>query len=183
MVNGRHLISGYSALYDFSIDRSISKCGDRSGKSKFSKRSKIDLLHSEYRYADTRELGYKLDTIFDQIICSKIYDRKLLRKNYGKLSCTNFHKMNFIKICLQIFKAEFNGSSMTLQLPLWLQRRNHKPPGGHLDSSDQQGGQESALADRVAPQRRTWKFVWRRTALQTARLQILGAKFSRAKIL
>jgi hypothetical protein len=28
---------------------------------------------------------------------------------------------------------------MTLQLPLWLQRRNHKPPGGHLDSSDQQG--------------------------------------------
>jgi hypothetical protein len=28
---------------------------------------------------------------------------------------------------------------MTLQLPLWLQRRNHKPPGGHLDSVDQQG--------------------------------------------
>ena len=47
--------------------------------------------------------------------------------------------MNFIKICLQIFKAEFLGRSMTLQLPLWLQRRNHKPPGGHLDSVDQQG--------------------------------------------
>ena len=47
--------------------------------------------------------------------------------------------MNFIKICLQIFKAEFPGRSMTLQLPLWLQRRNHKPPGGHLDSVDQQG--------------------------------------------
>jgi hypothetical protein len=29
---------------------------------------------------------------------------------------------------------------MTLQLPLWLQRRNHKPPEGHLDSVDQQGG-------------------------------------------
>jgi hypothetical protein len=28
---------------------------------------------------------------------------------------------------------------MTLQLPLWLQRRNHKPSEGHLDSSDQQG--------------------------------------------
>jgi hypothetical protein len=67
MVIGRYHISGYSALYDFGIDRSISKCGDRSGKSKFSKRSKIDLLHSEYRYADTRELGYKFDTIFDQI--------------------------------------------------------------------------------------------------------------------
>jgi hypothetical protein len=48
--------------------------------------------------------------------------------------------MNFIKICLQIFKAEFHGSSMTLQLPLWLQRRNHKPSEGHLDSVDQQGG-------------------------------------------
>jgi hypothetical protein len=47
--------------------------------------------------------------------------------------------MNFIKICLQIFKAEFIGMQMTLQLPLWLQRRNHKPPGGHLDSVDQQG--------------------------------------------
>jgi hypothetical protein len=47
--------------------------------------------------------------------------------------------MNFIKICLQIFKAEFLGRSMTLQLPLWLQRRNHKPSEGHLDSSDQQG--------------------------------------------
>jgi hypothetical protein len=64
---GRHHISGYSALYDFSIDRSISKCGDRSGKSKFLWRSKIDLWHSGYRYADTRELWYKPDTIFDQI--------------------------------------------------------------------------------------------------------------------
>jgi hypothetical protein len=27
----------------------------------------IDLLHSEHRYADTRELWYKIDTIFDQI--------------------------------------------------------------------------------------------------------------------
>jgi hypothetical protein len=67
MVNGRYHISGYSALYDFCIDRSISKCGDRSGKSKFSWRSKIELLHSEYRYADTRELWYKIDAIFDQI--------------------------------------------------------------------------------------------------------------------
>jgi len=40
MVKGRHHISGYSALYDFSIDRSISKCGDRSVKSKFLWRSK-----------------------------------------------------------------------------------------------------------------------------------------------
>jgi hypothetical protein len=64
---GRYHISGYSALYDFGIDRSISKCGDRSGKSKFLWRSQIDLLHSEYRYADTRELWYKIDTIFDQI--------------------------------------------------------------------------------------------------------------------
>jgi hypothetical protein len=67
MVNGRHHISGYSALYDFRIDRSISKCGDRSGKSKFSWRSKIELLYSGCRYADTRELWYKPDTIFDQI--------------------------------------------------------------------------------------------------------------------
>jgi hypothetical protein len=64
---GRYHISGYSALYDFSIDRSISKCGDRSGKSKFQKRSKINLLHSDTRYADIRELWYKFDTIFDQI--------------------------------------------------------------------------------------------------------------------
>ena len=54
-------------LIRFGIDRSISKCGDRSGKSKFLWRSKIDSLHSEYRYADTRELWYKPDTIFDQI--------------------------------------------------------------------------------------------------------------------
>ena len=39
---------------------------DRSSRSSRGDRD-IDSLHSEYRYADTRELWYKPDTIFDQI--------------------------------------------------------------------------------------------------------------------
>jgi hypothetical protein len=93
MVKGRHHISGYSALYDFSIDRSISKCGDRSGKSKLLWRSKIDSLHSEYRYAVTRELWYKIDTIFDQI---NLLENLLIENCYVKTTVNSVVQI-FIK--------------------------------------------------------------------------------------